>query len=64
MNGRLYALQYLEFLGANELDDKPFIVMPYLKNGNARDYVQKHPNCDRLRIVRRFFICLHTLSDE
>lgn len=27
----------LEFLGANEFDDRPFIVMPYMKNGNARD---------------------------
>jgi serine/threonine protein kinase len=43
--------RHSEFLGANELDDKPFIVMPYLKNGNARDYVQSHPDCDRLRIV-------------
>jgi serine/threonine protein kinase len=44
--------QYLvEFLGANILDDKPFIVMPYLPNGNARDYLLKHPNGDRLKIV-------------
>jgi hypothetical protein len=40
-----------EFLGANETDDRPFIVMPYLKNGNVRDYVQNHPDCDRLQIV-------------
>lgn len=41
----------LEFLGANYLEDKPFIVMPYLKNGNARDYVGRNPQCNRLRIV-------------
>ncbi|KIM77885.1 hypothetical protein PILCRDRAFT_824860 [Piloderma croceum F 1598] len=41
----------LQFLRANELDDRPFIVMPYLKNGNARDYVQSHPDCDLLQIV-------------
>ena len=26
--------------------------MPYLKNGNCRDYLQEHPNGDRLQIVR------------
>jgi hypothetical protein len=41
-----------EFLGANVLDEQPFIVMPYLKHGNARDYIRHHPDCDRLRIVR------------
>ena len=44
-----------EFLGVNELDNRPFIVMPYLKNGNAQDYVQSHPDCDLLPIVRTFF---------
>jgi hypothetical protein len=47
----LRALQHLEFLGANEFDNRPFIVMPYLKNGNARDYVLRYPDCDRLQIV-------------
>ena len=48
----LRVLCNLEFLGANEFDDRPFVVMPYLENGNARDYVRSHPECDRLRIVR------------
>jgi hypothetical protein len=54
-------LWYSEFLGANELDDRPFIVMPYMQNGNARDYVQRHPNCDRLKIVRvsQFVLLIH-----
>lgn len=25
--------------------------MPFLKNGNARDYVHNHPECDRILIV-------------
>ena len=55
--------QYLvEFLGANILDEKPFIVMPYLANGNARDYLQKHPNADRLQIVCMFNVCMFTLT--
>lgn len=41
-----------EFLGANVLDEKPFIIMPYLQNGNARDFLQAHPNGPRNRIVR------------
>jgi hypothetical protein len=40
-----------EFLGANTLDDKPFIVMPFLKNGNARQYIEANPKCDRQKIV-------------
>ena len=42
----------LEFLGANIFDEKPFIVMPYLTNGNVRDYLLEHPSTDRLPIVR------------
>ena len=26
--------------------------MPYLQNGNARDYLREHPNGDQLQIVR------------
>ncbi|PBK85528.1 kinase-like protein [Armillaria gallica] len=39
------------FLGANTLDDDPFIITPYLRNGNSRKFVQTHPNCDRLKIL-------------
>ena len=52
-----------EFLGANILDDRPFIVMPYLKNGNSRDYLQKHPNSDRLHIVRSPNCRIHNFCD-
>ncbi|PBK70262.1 kinase-like protein [Armillaria solidipes] len=41
----------LPFLGANTSDDVPFIVTPYLHNGNSRKFVQTHPNCDRLKIL-------------
>jgi serine/threonine protein kinase len=54
-----------EFLGANIFDDRPFIVMPFLKNGNARDYVYDHPDCDRIMIVRCTYsqgICIICLS--
>jgi hypothetical protein len=40
-----------EFLGANVLDTRPFIVTPLLVNGNVRMYLQTHPECDRLKIV-------------
>lgn len=42
----------IEFLGANILDERPFIVMPFLKHGNCRDYLKQHPNSHRLQIVR------------
>jgi len=40
-----------EFLGANILDDKPFILMPFMRNGNVRDYIECNPDCDRQKIV-------------
>lgn len=42
----------VEFLGANIVDDKPFIVTPYLRNGNVRTYLRDHRDGDRLQIVR------------
>lgn len=54
----------IEFLGANVLDERPFIVMPYLKNGNARTYLEEHPNCDRLLIVGEPSACvIHMISN-
>jgi hypothetical protein len=37
--------------GANILDERPFIVMPFMQNGNARDYIHDHPTFDRLKLV-------------
>ncbi|KAF8153325.1 kinase-like domain-containing protein [Crassisporium funariophilum] len=54
----------LQFLGANVFDDKPFIVMPYLKNGNARDYLQSNPNCDRVRILHHSALGLLYLHSQ
>ncbi|KAF7971719.1 hypothetical protein HWV62_20085 [Athelia sp. TMB] len=39
------------FLGANVLDENPFIVMPYMKNGNARNYLASHQDCDRNKLL-------------
>ncbi|KAK2464437.1 hypothetical protein APHAL10511_003585 [Amanita phalloides] len=41
----------LQFLGANVLDGRPFIVMPYHKHGNVRDFITGNPACDRLQIL-------------
>ncbi|KAK0493455.1 kinase-like domain-containing protein [Armillaria luteobubalina] len=41
----------LPFLGANTSENVPFIVTPYLRNGNSRKFVKIHPNCDRLKIL-------------
>ena len=44
-------LYFLEFFGANIVDDTPFIVMPLLKNGNALGFVLANPTCGRVKIV-------------
>ncbi|KAF7368633.1 Kinase-like protein [Mycena venus] len=41
----------LQFLGANTLDDKPFIVMPYIPH-NAREFLRLQPTFDPLYILR------------
>ncbi|KAJ7802583.1 kinase-like protein, partial [Mycena olivaceomarginata] len=41
----------LQFLGANTLDDKPFIVMPYIPH-NAREFLRLRPSFNPLYIVR------------
>ncbi|KAK0186205.1 kinase-like domain-containing protein [Armillaria mellea] len=41
----------LPFLGANTLENVPFIVTPYLRKGNSRNFVKIHPTCDRLKIL-------------
>ncbi|TFK66838.1 kinase-like protein [Pluteus cervinus] len=48
---RLRHPHILQFLGANITNEPPFIVTPYLNNGNARDYVLTQPNADRLNIL-------------
>ena len=53
-----------EFLGANIFDDNPFIVMPLFSKGNARDYVQTHPKCNRVRLVSVIHHIGRTLPPE
>ncbi|KAJ7262839.1 kinase-like domain-containing protein [Mycena rebaudengoi] len=53
----------LPFLGANHLDDRPFIVMPYMKYGNAREYLQNYQNETPLPILQdaaRGLLYLHS----
>ncbi|KZP31913.1 kinase-like protein [Athelia psychrophila] len=55
----------LPFLGANVWGDRPFIVMPYLKNGNARDYIQNYPECNRAAILHQAslgLVYLHNMN--
>ncbi|KAJ7761711.1 kinase-like domain-containing protein [Mycena metata] len=52
----------LQFLGANTLDDKPFIVMPYIPH-NAREFLRLQPSFDPLHILRDISLgleCLHS----
>lgn len=49
----------LEFFGANILDDEPFIVVPWIPNGNVLDYINNHPYCNRLVFVSLLFFVTH-----
>jgi serine/threonine protein kinase len=40
----------LQFLGANTLDDTPFVVMPYIPY-NARQFLEQRPTFDPVYIV-------------
>ncbi|KAJ7154056.1 kinase-like domain-containing protein [Mycena filopes] len=53
----------LQFLGANTLDDKPFIVMPYLQY-NAREFLRTHPESEPLYILRDISLGLQYLHSR
>ncbi|KAJ7496449.1 kinase-like domain-containing protein [Mycena latifolia] len=53
----------LQFLGANTLDDTPFIVMPYIPN-NARQFLKKHPDFDPVYILRDISLGLQYLHSR
>ncbi|KAJ7030811.1 kinase-like protein, partial [Mycena alexandri] len=53
----------LQFLGANTLDDKPFIVMPYVPH-NARDFLRARPTFDPLYILRDMSLGLEYLHSR
>lgn len=38
-------------MGANVLDNSPFLVTPFILGGNINDYIDGHPSCDRLKYV-------------
>lgn len=43
------------FIGHAYLDNSPCLVMPWYENGNAKDYVANHPDCNRKALVRLNF---------
>ncbi|KAJ7727634.1 kinase-like protein, partial [Mycena olivaceomarginata] len=53
----------LQFLGANTLDDKPFIVMPYIPH-NAREFLRLRPSFDPLHILRDISLGLEYLHSR
>ncbi|KAK6980659.1 kinase-like protein [Favolaschia claudopus] len=51
----------IQFLGANTLDDRPFVVMPFIPY-NAREFLRERPSFDPLHILRDISLgleCLH-----
>ncbi|KAJ7156353.1 kinase-like domain-containing protein [Mycena filopes] len=53
----------LQFLGANTLDDQPFMVMPYVRY-NAREFLRAHPESDPLPILRDISLGLQYLHSR
>ncbi|KAJ7156345.1 kinase-like domain-containing protein [Mycena filopes] len=53
----------LQFLGANTLDDEPFIVMPYVRY-NAKQFLRAHPESDPLLILRDISLGLQYLHSR
>ncbi|KAJ6595916.1 kinase-like domain-containing protein [Mycena sp. CBHHK59/15] len=53
----------LQFLGANTLDERPFIVMPYMPS-NAREFLRKRPDFDPLYILRDISLGLEYLHSR
>ncbi|KAH8806926.1 kinase-like protein, partial [Flagelloscypha sp. PMI_526] len=38
-------------MSANVVDEPPFIVMPYMRHGNAKDYILDHPEFNRPQML-------------
>ncbi|KAJ7788428.1 kinase-like domain-containing protein [Mycena olivaceomarginata] len=53
----------VQFLGANTLDDKPFIVMPFVPY-NAKDFLQERPTFNPLFILRDISLGLEYLHSR
>ncbi|KAF8956482.1 kinase-like domain-containing protein [Flammula alnicola] len=61
---RLRHPNIIQFLGANILDDKPFLVMPLIEHGNARDFIDNNPDCNRLKIIHQASLGLTYLHSQ
>ncbi|KAF8179660.1 kinase-like domain-containing protein [Pholiota molesta] len=61
---RLRHPHILQFLGANILDDKPFIVTPLIRGGNVAEYLIRNPDCYRLNIVHQLSLGLTYLHSQ
>ncbi|KAJ7347947.1 kinase-like domain-containing protein [Mycena albidolilacea] len=53
----------VQFFGANTLDDKPFIVMPYVEY-NAKEFLRERPTFDPLYILRDITLGLEYLHSR
>ncbi|KAJ7848142.1 kinase-like domain-containing protein, partial [Mycena olivaceomarginata] len=53
----------LQFLGANTLDDSPFVVMPYIPY-NARQFLDQHPTSDPVYILHDVSLALQYLHSR
>ncbi|KAJ7439007.1 kinase-like domain-containing protein [Mycena galericulata] len=53
----------IQFLGANTLDDSPFLVMPYIQY-NARQFLEQQPSFDPVYILRDVSLALQYLHSR
>ncbi|KAJ7467453.1 kinase-like domain-containing protein [Mycena galericulata] len=53
----------LQFLGANTLDDSPFLVMPYIQY-NARQFLEQQPSFDPVYILHDVSLALQYLHSR
>lgn len=51
----------VQFFGGSTVDDPPFLIMPFLRNGNVRRYLMKHPQANRLKLASEIALGLEYL---
>lgn len=54
----------LRVMGANILDDTPFLVTPFILGGNINNYIDGHPSCDRLKYLHQASLGLAYLHTQ
>ena len=54
----------LQFFGGSTVDEPPFLIMPFLRNGNVRRFLIKHPDANRLKLASEIALGLEYLHSR